>query len=277
MSTQRVIAVVLACLPVLSQAAPLPTKENSARNEVIAVHKAVTNAFQRRMAVLDGDKNQASTTALGNLFPAYGFAPRVSDSTSWTLTSVNEASARLCIKLKVVNVSQWNSAIDGFRAKGMAPATADCAANGASFAMAPNTFPATIAGIHTLSREDVLVPTMLPSDPQIRDLSSKLRNPGITLYAQKNQMSPATTFQVYNTPTIVFVGTLPLPRMLSISGISTRAGFSASHNCNNVTSDGLCTISVQFNGTYPNNHVGSLKVTFSNGATMVVGLLGKRV
>ncbi len=278
MSVRHGLSGVLAALalvslgaPFVAHAAELGVRPGYSGDLVQHTVRQVEAGFRRKTAVLDAQtKEQPSAQALGQLFPAFGFAPLTNTDVSWSLNGMNVDQAVICVGLVTRSVTQWNDITVRMHRMGLTPATAGCEAQ-AQYAHAPQSFPATIRALKLLDRRDTPVPTVLPAHPVVSGVDeSAVTRPGLVVTAG----APAIV-TVSNPFVLVNAGPPPVGLTVGLVAAKVRPGFTVEHSCGSLAPDTGCTVMVRYAGTDGSNFPGSLRLEFSNGAVAVVGLLGK--
>ncbi len=258
-----------------SSAADYGVRKGALGDQVTAAGAAVEKAFARRMAALDpGTLQQPSALEPVDLFSSWGFRPRAVAGHDYLVTGVDDNTSALCLRTQVTSAEQWNEVLVALSRKGYGPADSACDSLD-RYAYAPLTYPASIAGRKLLDRRDVPVKTVVPVYPALSGLDAEaVTRPGLTLPATAGAPGGYSAITVFNPFTLLSVGPPPVGLTLNLTSITAREGFDVQHNCSFIFPDSSCTIFVRYGGQHGKAFVGSLQLSFSNGARAIVGLLG---
>lgn len=269
-----VIALTLMAGPSWAQGSKL-TKNSHQADLVANTFKAVEQAFNRKMRETPFPQLlQPSAMAVSDLFPGYGFSPKANTAISWSIAGVDENKAKVCVAYTAPSLEVWASLVALSKLKGYSATSATCS-EATPLNGAPSSYPADIHLLKVLDKRDVPVATYVPSDPFIYNVDSyAVTRPGLTINKPSSQPVGWASVSVRNPEIILEFGDPVVYRTLSISELTVRDGFSVRHNCFGLGPNALCAIDVGYDGSRGKYHVGSMRVVFSNGAIMSVGLLG---
>jgi hypothetical protein len=232
-------------------------------------------AFYRRQAYMDPSTGLrlVAPASLSDLVP-YGFLP-ASTAFALSLTPVDSTRSKLCIEMRVNTETDWKAAARLLESTGVTRADTQC--NAISATPVRGVWPVKLYAVKILDTEDAMARTIAPSSPVVSGIDRRVVTlPALTLPAPPGQWGTAATFTVTNPAAVPLPGQ-PAPPGLSITKTAVRNGFRAQHNCTQIAAQQSCTVSVQYYGSLAQpSLVGNLRLEFSNGSFMTVGLLGKR-
>jgi len=233
----------------------------------------VERAFKRRQSLLDKATGLRPTApaSLADLRP-YGFFTTHPNIT-FTVSRLDEARSQVCVQMKVASKSDYHAAAQIVGMPGIVRTDASCN----PLKVLPKlTWPTTVYALKILDTEDVMSQTSIPGTTLLSGVTNSRTMPGLTLYASPGQWSSAALISVTN-PALPAAPGGPAAPVLDITQAVVRDGFKVEHNCNAVPAQYTCSVLVRYFGSAEQFRVGSLKLGFNSGGTVVVSLLGKKL
>lgn len=271
----RVISVLagLLVLPHHGVFADVQMKPQVSDPAVLQYVRTVERGYYRLMGKLKPDGTQYSSDDARNPFSISPFPPRTDGKLSWVITTLDANRSTMCVRAVVESVEEWNSTLSALVESKLQPADATCGPL-AHFSLAPNTFPAPIAGIRTLDRRLVPVPTYVPPEIVLDGVDGGAKtNPGVVLCPA---LGTGYHDIVVSNPALTSGGK-PAGGRWGITQLNVSPGFTATHNCTNINRNQLCTVRVAYDPANGDNVAGSLWMYFTTGTHAVTSLLGRTV
>ena len=242
---------------------------------LVGMVRSVERGYSRAMGTLDPlTLSQPDALEMTDPFVAGGFAPRVPLGASWRLAGQDQDRSVLCLTQAVQDASAWNSAQRGFFQAGLTPADPETCLSAGRVATSPQHYPGVAAARIVLDRRDVPTRTVLPVEPILTGVDANaVTRPGLTLRPFEGQ-GFAELF-IENPLVVLDPGPPEVLRVMGLTNVEVRPGFSYSHNCEDIAPGGACTFRIGYDGQEGDYRVGSLRLEFSNGEVAVIGLLGR--